>query len=120
MREVVETVGFAGKLEDCREAGFRLANHRLQPLRHLTVARNLSIRHDSSCEHPKIVAIVPGIVPASFENRVWTSVESPLRHVGGNAAVFFGGAFSAGRSVTGTSALELPSTSSDRTVVAAP
>ena len=29
MREVVETVGFARKIEDCREAGFRLANRRL-------------------------------------------------------------------------------------------
>jgi hypothetical protein len=89
MREVVETVGFAGKLEDCREAGFRLANHRLQPLGHLTAARNLSIRHDSSCEHPKIVAIVPETVPGSFENRVWTSVESLLKQVVCNAAVFF-------------------------------
>jgi hypothetical protein len=88
MREVVETVGFAGKLEDCREAGFRLANHRLQPLGHLTAARNLSIRHDSSCEHPKIVAIVPEIVPASFENRVWTRVESPLKHVVGKQRFF--------------------------------
>jgi hypothetical protein len=97
-----------------------LANHRLQPLGHLTAARNLSIRHDSSCEHPKIVAIVPETVPGSFENRVWTSVESLLKQVVCNAAVFFGGAFSTSRSATRTSTLELMSTSSDRTVVAAP
>jgi len=46
--EVLETAGFARKIEGCREAGFRLANHRLQPLGHLTAARNLSIRHASS------------------------------------------------------------------------
>src|ERR1700682_3718181 len=99
-------VGFARKIDDCREAGFRLANHRLQPLGHLTAARNLSIRHDSSSEHPKIVTIVPEIVPASFENRVWTSIESPLKHLVGNAAVFFGGVFCTSRSATVTSTLE--------------
>src|SRR6266516_1597906 len=32
----IEMVGFARKIEDCREAEFRLANRRLQPLGHLT------------------------------------------------------------------------------------
>ena len=36
MPEVVEMVRFARKIEDCREAGLRLANRRLQPLGHLT------------------------------------------------------------------------------------
>jgi hypothetical protein len=39
IEEVVEMVGFARKIEDCREAGFRLANRRLQPLGHLTALR---------------------------------------------------------------------------------
>jgi hypothetical protein len=34
--EVVETVGFARKNEDVREADVRLANRRLRPLGHLT------------------------------------------------------------------------------------
>ena len=41
--EVKETEGFTRKIEDVREADFRLANHRLQPLGHLTAARKLSI-----------------------------------------------------------------------------
>ena len=36
-------VGFARKIEDCREAAFRLANRRLQPLGHL-MAPSASIR----------------------------------------------------------------------------
>ena len=43
MEEEIETEGFAKKIEDVREADFRLANHRLQPLGHLTAARKLSI-----------------------------------------------------------------------------
>jgi hypothetical protein len=42
-RKTAETEGFTRKIEDVREAGFRLANHRLQPLGHLTGARKLSI-----------------------------------------------------------------------------
>ena len=34
--EVIEIAGFAGKIEDGREADFRLANRRLRPLGHLT------------------------------------------------------------------------------------
>jgi hypothetical protein len=34
--EVKETEGFTRKIEDVREADFRLANRRLQPLGHLT------------------------------------------------------------------------------------
>src|SRR2546422_7316285 len=34
--EAKETEGFTRKIEDGREAGFRLANRRLQPLGHLT------------------------------------------------------------------------------------
>ena len=36
-REVIETVGFVRKIDDGREADFRLANRRLRPLGHLTV-----------------------------------------------------------------------------------
>ena len=35
--EAKQTEGFAKKIEDVREADFRLANRRLQPLGHLTV-----------------------------------------------------------------------------------
>src|SRR5215211_3551777 len=41
-----------------------LANRRLQPLGHLTAARNLSIRHASSCGNTALAQIVPDIVPA--------------------------------------------------------
>ena len=34
--ELVETVGFVRRIDDCREAAVRLANRRLQPLGHLT------------------------------------------------------------------------------------
>ena len=37
IREVKETERFTRKIDDGREAGFRLANRRLQPLGHLTV-----------------------------------------------------------------------------------
>jgi hypothetical protein len=36
-REVVETVGFVSKIDDGREADFRLANRRLRPLGYLTL-----------------------------------------------------------------------------------
>ena len=65
--EVVETVGFARKIDDGREAGFRLANHRLQPLGHLTAARNLSIRQGSTYAAAGCPRIVPEIVPASLK-----------------------------------------------------
>jgi hypothetical protein len=41
--EVKEDERFTREIEDVREADFRLANHRLQPLGHLTAARKLSI-----------------------------------------------------------------------------
>jgi hypothetical protein len=40
--EAKETEGFTRKIEGYREADFRLANHRLQPLGHLTAAKKLS------------------------------------------------------------------------------
>ena len=46
-----------------------LANRRLQPLGHLTAARNLSIRQASSYENAALSQIVPEIVPASSRNR---------------------------------------------------
>ena len=46
--EVENSEGFTRTIEVRREASFRLANHRLQPLGHLTAARNLSIRQASS------------------------------------------------------------------------
>ena len=42
--EVVETVGFAGKSDGVREAGFCLANRRLQPLGHLTADAKYTAR----------------------------------------------------------------------------
>jgi hypothetical protein len=55
-----------------------LANRRLQPLGHLTAARNLSIRHASSYGEPAVPKIVPEIVPASSkETRNRTSAQAP-------------------------------------------
>jgi hypothetical protein len=62
---VEESEWFTRKIEDVREADFRLANHRLQPLGHLTAARFLSIRHASSYGNAALPKIVPEIVPAS-------------------------------------------------------
>ena len=62
---MIETAGFVRKIEDRREAAFRLANHRLQPLGHLTAARNLSIRQRSSYGDANSLRIVPAIVPVS-------------------------------------------------------
>ena len=45
-----------------------LANRRLQPLGHLTAARNLSIRQASSYGNATEVQIVPEIVPAISQN----------------------------------------------------
>jgi hypothetical protein len=45
-----------------------LANRRLQPLGHLTAARNLSRRQASSYGNAAEVHIVPEIVPASFQD----------------------------------------------------
>ena len=69
MREVVEMVGFARKIEDCREAGFRLANRPLQPLGHLTASRNLSIDDIMIYGNAIVPTIVPKIVPGSPQNQ---------------------------------------------------
>ena len=61
---MLETSGFVRKFEDGREADFRLANRRLQPLGHLTATRTLSIRDASSCGNASVPSIVPEIVPA--------------------------------------------------------
>jgi hypothetical protein len=45
-----------------------LANHRLQPLGHLTAARILSIRQASTYAHPDSPLVVPEIVPARSQN----------------------------------------------------
>jgi len=58
-------VGFVRTIEDGREADFRLANHRLQPLGHLTAARFLSIRQCWSYGNPNSERIVPEIVPTN-------------------------------------------------------
>jgi hypothetical protein len=64
--EVKEDERFTREIEDVREADFRLANHRLQPLGHLTAARNLSIRQPLSYGGTAVPRIVPEIVPASL------------------------------------------------------
>jgi predicted phage tail protein len=66
-------VGFARKIEGFREADFRLANHRLQPLGHLTAARNLSIRQALSYGEAAVPKIVPEIVPAGSQIGLETS-----------------------------------------------
>jgi hypothetical protein len=69
MREVVEMVGFARKIEDWREAGFRLANRPLQPLGHLTASRNLSIDDIMIYGNAIVPTIVPKIVLGSPQNQ---------------------------------------------------
>ena len=66
--EVEESEGFTRKIDNGREAEIRLANHRLQPLGHLTAARNLSIRRASSYGNTALARIVPKIVPAGSQN----------------------------------------------------
>jgi hypothetical protein len=46
---VEESEGFARKIEDVREADFRLANRRLRPLGHLTVSKLLAILAIRQC-----------------------------------------------------------------------
>src|SRR4051794_8533858 len=41
--EMIEVEGFTSEIQICREASFRLANRRLQPLGHLTVSKLLTI-----------------------------------------------------------------------------
>jgi len=65
---VEKSEGFTRKNEDGREADFRLANHRLQPLGHLTATRNLSIRHALGYGDVVDGQIVPRIVPASSQD----------------------------------------------------
>ena len=62
-------VGFVRKIEDGREAAFRLANHRLQPLGYLTAARFLSINDIATYANAIVPRIVPEIVPDSSEER---------------------------------------------------
>ena len=66
--EVENSEGFTRKIENVREASFRLANRRLQPLGHLTAARNVSIRHGLGYGNALDCQIVPKIVPADSEN----------------------------------------------------
>jgi hypothetical protein len=63
--EVEENEEFTRKNEDGREADRRLANHRLQPLGHLTAARNLSINEFATYAPADCPSGVPEIVPAS-------------------------------------------------------
>jgi hypothetical protein len=60
--------GFTRKNEDGREAGFRLANHRVQPLGHLTATGILSINDIAGYAKAIVRVIVPEIVPASDQN----------------------------------------------------
>ena len=66
-----------------------LANHRLQPLGHLTAARKLSINEIVTYATADCPSIVPKIVPASPE-RVATNSDAPsARRTDLNAAVLF-------------------------------
>jgi hypothetical protein len=68
IEEVIEMRGFAWKNEDGRGAGRRLANHRLQPLGHLTAARKLSINEIATYAPAACPSIVPEIVPANAQD----------------------------------------------------
>jgi hypothetical protein len=89
IEEVIETRGFARKNDEGRNADRRLANHRLQPLGHLTAARKLSIRHASSYGNTALPKIVHEIVPTASPNppRKWRRACS--RSTAPNAAVLF-------------------------------
>jgi hypothetical protein len=69
IEEVIETRGFAKKNDDGRNADRRLANHRLQPLGHLTAARKLSINEIAGYGLSSVPSIVPETVPTSSQNR---------------------------------------------------
>ena len=107
MKELTASEGLACRDEARRrraksggEAGIRtlgrafrpyngLANHRLQPLGHLTATRNLSIRRASSYGNAAPSQIVPEIVPASSLESARTG-DAPLgRSADPNAAVLF-------------------------------
>jgi hypothetical protein len=74
---------------DANRALVGLANHRLQPLGHLTAARRLSIRQHSSCEHQKIVVIVPETMPASLEEPRSERRQFPFADLVGKGGGFF-------------------------------
>ena len=82
-------LGFVRKTDGRREADFRLANHRLQPLGHLTAARNLSIQQASSYGNATLPQIVPEIVPTSTQKRPLDSTLRARRSAVPNAAVLF-------------------------------
>ncbi len=70
-KEVEISEGFTRKIEEVREADFRLANRRLQPLGHLTATRELSIRRPLTYAEVTVLISVPEIVPVNFQNRAW-------------------------------------------------
>jgi hypothetical protein len=65
-----------------------LANRRLQPLGHLTAARNLSIRQALSYGTTAKGQIVPEIVPAGSQNQPSDDGDRAVQSVDPNAAVF--------------------------------
>jgi hypothetical protein len=67
MEEVIESLGFARKNGDGRNADRRLANRRLQPLGHLTADGILSINDNSSYGKPIVARIVPEIVSGAID-----------------------------------------------------
>ena len=73
--------------EDGREADVRLANYRLQPLGHLTAARNLSMRQALSYEEAAVPKIVPEIVPATSQKRRLSGTVARAPKVDPKAAV---------------------------------
>ena len=66
-----------------------LANHRLQPLGHLTAARFLSIRQGSSYGNAGSRSIVPDIVPASSRIQVPSSDRAAVANARQHATVLF-------------------------------
>jgi hypothetical protein len=64
IRELVSRLGFARKIEDVREADFRLANRRLQRLGHLTVIDSAR----RSCPTPHEYSTAEGGTLASIKD----------------------------------------------------
>ena len=87
--EAKEREGFTRKNEDGREADFRLANHRLQPLGHLTATGFLSIYDVAGYASRGIREFVPEIVPVTHRIRLGKSRDLRPLHAAEKAAVSF-------------------------------
>src|SRR5439155_8472306 len=87
--EVVETAGFTRKREGVPERWISVSKPSLQPLGHLTPARNLSIQQGSSYGNTAHAKIVPELVPASSPKPAAEWRRTDARSADPNAAVLF-------------------------------